>query len=132
MSTPDSATEEPVPESAADAQPTSLSTSAARQLTTTTKSEPQMQAISSRWLLRTLPWVDVRGGTYRVNRRLQLRIGRGRVQFEQNGGNDIKVTVTIDADASREDIEALVAQSQKRSAVYDALTNPTNVTVEVA
>ena len=91
MSTPDSATEEPVPESAADAQPTSLSTSAARQLTTTTKSEPQMQAISSRWLLRTLPWVDVRGGTYRVNRRLQLRIGRGRVQFEQNGGNDIKV-----------------------------------------
>ncbi|MFJ9904620.1 family 2B encapsulin nanocompartment shell protein [Streptomyces sp. NPDC101152] len=91
MSTPDSATEEPVPESAADAQPTSLSTRAARQLTTTTKSEPQMQAISSRWLLKTLPWVDVRGGTYRVNRRLQLRIGRGRVQFEQNGGNDIKV-----------------------------------------
>jgi CRP-like cAMP-binding protein len=91
VSTPDSATEEPVPESAADAQPTSLSTQAARQLTTTTKSEPQMQAISSRWLLKTLPWVDVRGGTYRVNRRLQLRIGRGRVQFEQNGGNDIKV-----------------------------------------
>ena len=46
--------------------------------------------------------------------------------------NDIKVTFHIDADASREDIEALVAQSQKRSAVYDALTNPTNVTVEVA
>jgi uncharacterized OsmC-like protein len=50
----------------------------------------------------------------------------------RNGYNDIKVTFTIDADASREDIEALVAQSQKRSAVYDALTNPTNVTVEVA
>jgi uncharacterized OsmC-like protein len=50
----------------------------------------------------------------------------------RNGFNDIKVTFTIDADASREDIEALVAQSQKRSAVYDALTNPTNVTVEVA
>src|ERR1700742_1871547 len=46
--------------------------------------------------------------------------------------NDIKVTFNIDADASREDIEALVAQSQKRSAVFDALTNPTNVTVEVA
>jgi hypothetical protein len=42
------------------------------------------------------------------------------------------VTFNIDADASREDIEALVAQSTKRSAVYDALTNPTNVTVEVA
>jgi uncharacterized OsmC-like protein len=50
----------------------------------------------------------------------------------RNGYNDIKVTFHIDADASREDIEALVAQSQKRSAVYDALTNPTNVTVEVA
>jgi len=50
----------------------------------------------------------------------------------RNGYNDIKVTFTIDADASKEDIEALVAQSQKRSAVFDALTNPTNVTVEVA
>ena len=42
----------------------------------------------------------------------------------RNGFNDIKVTFNIDADASREDIEALVAQSQKRSAVYDALTQP--------
>ena len=50
----------------------------------------------------------------------------------RNGYNDIKVTFNIDADASKEDIEALVAQSQKRSAVLDALTNPTNVTVEVA
>ena len=49
----------------------------------------------------------------------------------RNGFNDIKVTFHIDADASREDIEALVAQSQKRSAVFDALTNPTDVTVEV-
>jgi uncharacterized OsmC-like protein len=37
----------------------------------------------------------------------------------------------IDADASPEDIEALVAQSQKRSAVFDILTRPTNVTVQV-
>jgi hypothetical protein len=50
-----------------------------------------MQAITSRWLLKMLPWVDVKGGTYRVNRRLQLRVGRGRVQFEQNGADDIKV-----------------------------------------
>jgi uncharacterized OsmC-like protein len=50
----------------------------------------------------------------------------------RNGFNDIKVTFAIDADASKEEIEALVAQSQKRSAVYDALSNPTNVTVEVA
>lgn len=50
----------------------------------------------------------------------------------RNGFDGIKVTYNIDADASRDDIEALVAQSQKRSAVYDIITNPTNVTVEVA
>jgi uncharacterized OsmC-like protein len=49
----------------------------------------------------------------------------------RNGYEDIKVTFHIDADASKKEIEALVAQSQKRSAVYDIVTNPTNVTVEV-
>jgi uncharacterized OsmC-like protein len=50
----------------------------------------------------------------------------------RNGYDDIKVTFNIDADASKKEIEAIVAQSQKRSAVYDCITNPTNVTVEVA
>ena len=50
----------------------------------------------------------------------------------RNGFDGIKVSYEIDADASKEDIEALVAQSAKRSAVYDIVTNPTNVTVEVA
>ncbi|GAB2843086.1 OsmC family protein [Actinocorallia aurea] len=50
----------------------------------------------------------------------------------RNGYNDIKVTFDIDADATPQEIEALVAQSQKRSAVFDALTNPTDVTVTVA
>ena len=49
----------------------------------------------------------------------------------RNGFDGIKVTYKIDADASDDDIKALVAQSQKRSAVYDIITNPTNVTVEV-
>src|SRR4051812_1234742 len=49
----------------------------------------------------------------------------------RNGFNGIKVTYEIDADASQEDIKALVAQSQRRSAVFDIVTNPTNVTVEV-
>ncbi|WP_181423486.1 OsmC family protein [Halomonas heilongjiangensis] len=49
----------------------------------------------------------------------------------RNGFDAIRVTFEIDADATREEIEALVAQSQKRSAVYDALTNPTNVSVRV-
>ena len=49
----------------------------------------------------------------------------------RNGFDGIKVSYKIDADASPDDIKALVAQSQKRSAVYDIVTNPTNVTVEV-
>ncbi len=49
----------------------------------------------------------------------------------RNGFSGIRVSYDIDADAKREDIEALVAQSQKRSAVYDIVTNPTNVTVVV-
>jgi uncharacterized OsmC-like protein len=50
----------------------------------------------------------------------------------RNGFSGLNVTYTIDADATREEIEAVVAQSQKRSAVYDVITNPTNVTVQVA
>jgi uncharacterized OsmC-like protein len=49
----------------------------------------------------------------------------------RNGFDSVTVRFKIDADASREDIEALVAQSQKRSAVFDIITNPTNVAVEV-
>ena len=49
----------------------------------------------------------------------------------RNGFDGVSVSYEIDADASQEDIEALVAQSQKRSAVFDIITNPTNVTVEV-
>ncbi len=63
----------------------SLGIAAARNLATTTKSAPQMQEISSRWLLRTLPWVNVQGGTYRVNRRLTYSVGDGRVTFVKTG-----------------------------------------------
>jgi uncharacterized OsmC-like protein len=49
----------------------------------------------------------------------------------RNGFSNIKVTYNIEADASPDDIKALVAQSQKRSAVFDVITNPTDVTVEV-
>ncbi|MCX5086985.1 family 2B encapsulin nanocompartment shell protein [Streptomyces sp. NPDC056121] len=66
-------------------QQQSLGTSAARNLATTTKSAPQMQEISSRWLLRMLPWVNVQGGTYRVNRRLSYSVGDGRVTFVKTG-----------------------------------------------
>ncbi|WP_344396365.1 family 2B encapsulin nanocompartment shell protein [Actinomadura alba] len=63
----------------------SLGTAAARNLATTTKSVPQMQAVSPRWLLKLLPWVQVSGGAYRVNRRLTYTIGDGRVEFTTTG-----------------------------------------------
>ena len=78
------------------------------------------------------------------NRGIQLRSVRSTIEGDmdvlgilgadpevRNGFNGIRVSYDIDADASKEEIEALVAQSQKRSAVFDAITNPTNVTVQV-
>jgi uncharacterized OsmC-like protein len=49
----------------------------------------------------------------------------------RNGYSHIRVHYHIDADATRAEIEAVVAQSQKRSAVFDIVTNPTNVSVDV-
>ena len=78
------------------------------------------------------------------HRNIQLALGQATIEGNmdlqgilgidsdvRNGFGSIKVSYKIDADAKREDIEALVAQSQKRSAVYDIVTNPTNVIVEV-
>lgn len=78
-------------------------------------------------------------------RQIQLRSVRATVAAEmdlhgilgadpdvRNGFSGVKVSYQIDADATRQEIEALVAQSQKRSAVYDILTNPTSVAVDVA
>jgi uncharacterized OsmC-like protein len=79
------------------------------------------------------------------NRDIQLRSVRATIEAPmdiagilgidgdvRNGFQDIKVNFEIDADASQEDIEALVAQSQKRSAVFDIISNPTDVNVEVS
>ncbi|MDB5064432.1 MAG: Crp/Fnr family transcriptional regulator [Chloroflexi bacterium] len=77
-------------ESAEEKSRLSLSTRAARNLATTTKTAPQMQGITSRWLLRMLPWVQVSGGTYRVNRRLSHAVGRGRVGFVKTAA-DVEV-----------------------------------------
>ncbi|MEI1374695.1 family 2B encapsulin nanocompartment shell protein [Nostoc sp. UHCC 0926] len=63
----------------------SLSTKGARNLAKTTKTPPQMQGITPRWLLQMLPWVQVTGGAYRVNRRLTYDVGNGRVSFTNTG-----------------------------------------------
>lgn len=73
----------------------SLGTGAARNLATTTKTPPQMQGISSRWLLRMLPWVQVHSGTYRVNRRLNYAVGEGRVTFTNVGDTVSVIPATL-------------------------------------
>lgn len=94
----------------------SLSPEAARTLTTTTKSVPQMQAISSRWLLRVLPWVQVSGGAYRVNRRMTYVVGDGRVTFT-NTGAEVRVVPQelreLPILRGYEDLEALSALADK-------------------
>src|SRR5882757_826504 len=49
-----------------------------------------MQAITPRWLLRSLPWVEAKGATYRVNRRLTYTVGDGRIEFVSTGA-DVRV-----------------------------------------
>jgi uncharacterized OsmC-like protein len=83
--------------------------------------------------------------TVAANRGVQLRSVKASLEGDMDlqgmlgidadvriGYSGIRVRYDIDADASRSDIEAIVAQSQKRSPVFDILTNPTMVTVDVA
>jgi hypothetical protein len=63
----------------------SLNTTEAQQLATTTKSAPQMSGITSRWLLKILPWVSLRGGSYQVNRVLAYKVGSGRTVVTNTG-----------------------------------------------
>jgi CRP-like cAMP-binding protein len=59
----------------------SLSKEQARVLATTHKTRPMMEAISSRNLIKVLPWINVQGGFYRVNRRLVIEIRGRKVSF---------------------------------------------------
>lgn len=68
-----------------EAERQSLDTQAARLLATTTKTPPQTREITPRWLTRVLPWVEVAGAVYRVNRRLTYPVGGGRVGFTHEG-----------------------------------------------
>jgi len=79
------------------------------------------------------------------NRQIQLRSVKATVEGAmdiqgilgmdpdvRNGFDDVRVSFEIDANATREEVEALIAQSQKRSAVFDIIANPTNVNVTLA
>src|ERR1700748_1506288 len=63
----------------------SVTTSVARNLASTTKTRPKMQSITPRWLLSMLPWVNVEGGTYRVNRTKVELSKAERIEVSING-----------------------------------------------
>ena len=75
--------------------------------------------------------VQLRSVESQLEGKMDIRGILGMDSEVRNGYDDIKVTFKIDADAPRKEIEAIVAQSQKRSAVYDIIANPVNVSVEV-
>jgi uncharacterized OsmC-like protein len=75
--------------------------------------------------------IQLRAVTATIEGSMDIRGILGADSDVRNGFDGVTVKFDIDADATREEIEGLVAQSQKRSAVYDIVTNPTNVTVTV-
>jgi CRP-like cAMP-binding protein len=64
----------------------SVTTAVAKNLATTTKTSPKMMSITPRWLLSMLPWVDVQGGTYRVNRTKVELSKAERIEVVQSNG----------------------------------------------
>src|SRR5271166_5429316 len=64
----------------------SVTTSVARNLATTTKTSPKMMSITPRWVLSLLPWVQVNGGTYRVNRTKVELTKAERIGVDVSGG----------------------------------------------
>ena len=48
----------------------------------------------------------------------------------RNGFSGIRVRFEVDADATLDEVRALVAQAQKRSVVADVVANPTSIVVE--
>src|SRR5512136_2215478 len=65
----------------------SVTTAVARNLTTTTKTNPKMMSITPRWVLSQLPWVQVSGGTYRVNRTKVELAKAERIEVDFTGGS---------------------------------------------
>src|ERR1035441_8404580 len=63
----------------------SVTTAVARNLATTTKTNPKMMSITPRLLLNLLPWVQVDGGTYRVNQTKVELSKAQRIEIEDTG-----------------------------------------------
>lgn len=115
-----------------DLQPAqrSLTIAAARNLATTTKTTPRMAAASPRWLLRLLPWVQVDGGTYRVNRRRVLVPSDERVQVEMRDGRVVLDYANLRSISLFRNLDRVVLESILDSLVQSEVSAGTIVTQE--
>ena len=102
-----------IEETVLEEQQKSVSTKAARNLATTTKTVPQMLGLTPRYFLRLLPWINVESGTYRVNRRkILLR-------------EDKKIPITIEDESVRlepQQLRALAVLRDVEDCVIESLT----------
>lgn len=115
----------------------SLSTQTARNLATTTKTQPQMRGKTPRLLLKLLPWVEVSGGTYRVNRR-DVRItegananNEGEKNIEVMSGHEGEPTLTqtfVDYDDNPQEYPLSIAETilKVHTRVGDLYSNATD------
>src|SRR5215470_7657703 len=91
-----------------------LSVRAARTLSNPTLTAPQMLAVSPRWLLHLLAWVNIEGGTYQVNRR--------RIVLRQSD----RIEARLEDNTPRLEASAMHALALLRSAeplLLEAITN---------
>lgn len=75
--------------------------------------------------------IQLRSVTSTITAKVDVRGGLGMDPEIRNGFEEVGVHFEIDADATQAELEALVAQSQKRSLVFDVIANPTNIAVDV-
>ncbi|AYY15218.1 hypothetical protein EF847_03440 [Actinobacteria bacterium YIM 96077] len=110
--------------------PSGLSPDAARTLATTTKSAPYMPSITSRWLLRRLPWVEATGGTYRRNQTVTAPDGReidiDIVAGQLDGAPTPAAFVDYDPDPPEHDLHAAQTILRVPSRIADLYNGPYN------
>jgi hypothetical protein len=106
-------------------QQQSVSTGAARNLATTTKTRAQWAALTPRWVLHLLPWVRVDGGTYRVNRVRLLDPDERKIRFTLVDGRPVVALdelrqLSLFRDLEEDAVEAIAEALQVES--HDAGT----------
>lgn len=102
---------------------TTLGETAARQLSNTTKTAPQWDAITPRWLVNLLAWQPVEAGVFRVNRVLDTTDGT--VECSPNDGQPLPHSfVDYDPDPPEFVLSALSTVLDVQTRISDLFRSP--------